>query len=157
MMNAKLSESLAVVGLLPPQTVNSTPAYSGDVKVDKARHYLAVIFLGDMAAETIDVSILKSNTSSHGGETALKACTQLAAHASNNDNKVLLIDIRPEELALPSYNVGGVESNTFFWIRLKVVTGNTVGGMVCGVILAGDAKEFPASALNLASVVQVVT
>lgn len=84
-------EQLAVVSTIDPQTVNSTPKVGDYVDMSKY-HSVAFFFtLGDMAAETIDASVLEATSAAGAGAQALKAATQLAAHATNNDLKQFVI------------------------------------------------------------------
>ena len=73
--------------------------------------------LGNMAAETID---FKAYTCDSNGTNAvaLKSATQLAAHASNNDNMQVIIGVRAPDLL-----ASGKQH-----IKFGLVTGNTTGG-----------------------------
>lgn len=147
-MNCKLSECLGVVATIDPQTVANVAKYSDYVKLDTAHRYIAIALLGDMAAETIDFAIVQAQDDQGTGEKPLKAATQLAVHAANNDNAQLVINVRPEELDL---------ANGFTHIRASLVTGDAVGGPAAVLILAGDVRDWPALGLNLATVKQIVS
>ena len=96
-VNVGAGEKLALVGTIDPATVVNSEVFTDVVDMAKFHQVLATAFLGNMAAETID---FKAYTCDSNGSnaTTLKSCTQLAAHASNNDNTQLSIQVRAEEL-----------------------------------------------------------
>lgn len=145
MINFKAGEKIALVSVIDPGTVNSTPKHSTPVDMSKFHQVVFALALGDMAAETIDFLVQTCDSDGSNAAT-LKSATQLAAHASNNDNKQLLISVRAEEL---------LESGKTH-VRARAVTGNTTGGAACLMGFAVDARSEPASDNDLASVVQIV-
>lgn len=142
-----LADTLAVVGIANPGTVNSTPKVSGAVAAKTGVMYLAIFQLGDMAAETIDMgiqSVDSDGTSNAADITGLQA-TQLAAHATNNDNKQIVIAFDGTDL------IASGKSH----FRARMVTGNTTGGPGSCVIVAVP-RYGPAEGVDLASVVQII-
>ncbi|MGH8578871.1 MAG: hypothetical protein ACREVK_01675 [Gammaproteobacteria bacterium] len=137
-------EQLAIVSTIDPQTVTSMPQ-TGDY-VDMSKYHSVAFFfaLGDMAAETIDASVLEATSSAGAGAQALKAATQLAAHASNNDLKQIVIEVNASDLTAG-----------FRYVAPKLVTGSTTGGPASCVGLAYKSRNNPASDGDLASVVQI--
>lgn len=146
-MHSQPSERAAVVGKISPATVNSTPALTDAVDMSKYDEVMFVFLTGDMAAETIDFKLQESATSG-GSYTDIsgKAITQLAAHASNNDNKVAVINLKASELGAGKQYVKG-----------RAVTGNTTGGSCCVVALGMKPRFGPASDDDLAAVVEIIT
>lgn len=145
--NTSLADGLAVVGVVHPQTVNSTPKVSGAIAAKTGFTYLAIFALGDMAAETIDMGIQSvdaDGTSNAADITGLQA-TQLAAHATNNDNKQIVIAFDGNDLI-----ASGKQH-----FRARMVTGNTTGGPGSCVVVCVP-RYGPADGVDLASVVQAV-
>lgn len=145
--NVSLADGLAVVGVIHPATVNSTPKVSGAVAAKTGFQYLAIFALGDMAAETIDMgiqSVDSDGTSNAANITGLQA-TQLAAHATNNDNKQIVIAFDGNDLI-----ASGKQH-----FRARMVTGNTTGGPASCVIVAIP-RYGPADGVDLASVAEVI-
>jgi hypothetical protein len=126
-------------------TANSTPLASTAVAGKIGGRFAVVFRLGDMAAETIDC-IVETCDSNGANNTTLKSATQLAAHASNNDNKMIVIGVEDNELA--------ASGRTHF--RGKITTGAGTGGTCAILTLAGALAYGPASGSDSANVVQVV-
>jgi hypothetical protein len=141
----QMRERLSLLGTLDPQSVASTETYTDYVDMSKQDQALVLAMLGDMAAETIDVTVYEAKDGSGTGEQSLKSATQLAAHATNNDNEQIKINVRSDEL-----------SDGYTHIRVGLVTGDTTGGPVSIAVLGGDARYEPASQDDLASVVESV-
>lgn len=146
-MHSQPSERAAVVGTVDPQTVANVEKLTDAVDMQKWEEVMFVLLLGDMAAETIDFKLQESATS--GGtytDISGKAATQLAAHASNNDNKQIVITLKAPELSAGMRYVKG-----------RAITGNTTGGPACVVALGMKPRLGPASDDDLADVVQIIT
>ncbi|MGL4553465.1 MAG: hypothetical protein ACRC33_20045 [Gemmataceae bacterium] len=140
-----LHESACPAAVLDPQTVNSTAKLTAAVDMAKFPQVSFVFLLGDMASETIDCGVYESDGSA-GTYAALtgKQATQLSAHASNNDNKQIVITVRSEELSAGKRYLKG-----------RMVTGGATGGMACIVALAAP-RTGPATDDKAGGVVQVV-
>jgi hypothetical protein len=126
-------------------TASSTPLASTAASLAKFGKALVIFRLGDMAAETIDcvVERCESNGSSN---VTVKAATQLAAHASNNDSKVIIVAVDAADLA------GSDQEH----IRGKITTGNTTGGTCSIVVLGLEPRYGPAGDNDDAAVVEIV-
>lgn len=143
-INTKAGEKIAVVGTIDPQTVANTELFTDVVDMSKFHQALFIALLGDMAAETIDFTLYYCD--SDGNNAAeLKDCTQLAAHAANNDNDQLVISLRAEELLAAGKR----------YVKAGLVTGGATGGPAAVVALGVDAHYEPASDSDLASVVEI--
>jgi hypothetical protein len=144
---ATLADSLAVVGQINPQTVNSTAKVSGAIAAKTGVTYLAIFQFGDMAAETIDCGIqsVDSDGTSNAADISGLQATQLAAHATNNDNKQIVIAFDGTDL------IASGKSH----FRARAVTGNTTGGPGSCVVVAVP-RYGPAEGSDLTSVVQIV-
>ena len=146
-LQASLAESLAVVGVINPQTVANTQKNTGAIDVSKWDQLLFVFALGDMASETIDcgVETCDSDGTSNAVDITGKQATQLAGHASNNDNKQLVIAVKSTDLI----------ANGKRYVRGTMVTGNATGGPASCVVL-GVGRYGPSNGNDLSSVVQIV-
>jgi len=145
--NAKPGEIVAVVGKISPQTVsNSATVYSDVVDLSKYTAVQAIALFGDMANETIDFKCYTcdsdgSNPSALSGY----AMTQLAACASANDNKQLVINLDAQELAALNKR----------YVKAGLVTGNSSGGPAAVVALGMQPRFGPASDNDLSTVVEI--
>lgn len=119
------SEQAKVAAVLNPATVNSTPAYSGTVDMTLFARISLIAMLGDIAAETVDVRLESDTVNTFNDDlTTVVAATQLAADASANDSKQLIL-----EAAAASIKEG------HRYVRARFVTGSTSGGPMGAVIL----------------------
>ncbi|MGD9824811.1 hypothetical protein [Desulfobacter sp.] len=148
MINEQTSEKIAVIGTIDPQTVVNTEVFTDVVDMSKYHQAMFICALGNMAAETIDFTVYYCD-SDGGNATALKSATQLAADASANDNKQIVISVRDQELL--------TVAETTRYLKAGLVTGGASGGPACVVALGVDSKYGPASGSDLASVAEIVT
>jgi hypothetical protein len=125
-------------------TASSTPLAGTAVSVAKHGKFLVVFRLGDMASETIDCAV-ETCDSNGANNVALKEATQLAAHASNNDSKVIVIGVEANQVAASGKS----------YIRGKITTGNTVGGTCTIAVFGLEPRNGPASGGDNAAVVEV--
>jgi hypothetical protein len=139
-----VGEALPVLGS-KVGTATSTPLISGAISMIDAGQVLCCFHLGDMAAETIDCKVQTCDSDGTSNAADLKAATQLAAHATNNDNKVIVIAVRQDELIASGKK----------HIRMHCVTGSTVGGTVCLAAVGANTKYGPGSDYDASAVVQV--
>ena len=146
MLNEKLSEGLAIVGTLDPVTVVNSEVFTDWVDVSEFKKVLGTLMLGDMAAETIDFAMYQATDGSGTGSKALRAATQLAAHATSNDGTQVCIEVDNTELDV---------ANDFTHVRCGVVTGGATGGPAGILVQGGHAYNGPASGQNLASVQEI--
>lgn len=144
-MNTQMGERNAVLAHAAG-TASSTPLATGyhDTR-GNFRCWQAVFALGDMAAETIDCRIVKATDSGGSNKEVLKAATQLAAHATNNDDKSIVISLDAEDVD---------EAKPF--IAAEVLTGDTTGGPVGMVLLGGNPRHGPVTDFDAASVAEIV-
>jgi hypothetical protein len=146
-MTSQPSERIAVVGTVDPQTVANTEQLTDAVDMSKWHEAMFVLLLGNMAAETIDFKLMESDTA--GGtytDISGKAITQLAAHATNNDNKQAVINLKAEELGTGKR-----------YVKARVITGGATGGPAAVLALGVRPRFGPASDDDSADVVQIVT
>lgn len=127
-------------------TANSTPLVTPYVSAANAGRITLFAVLGDMASETIDVALYQATDTSGTSAKSLKAATQLGAHASNNDNKVIVISVDPADLDAD----GG-----FVTVAGRCVTGGATGGAVGLTVLGSELRFAPGSLVDNAAVVEI--
>lgn len=142
--NAKLRETLPVVAVINPQVVANSEKFSSVIDFSILHQAIAIASLGDIAAEAIDVKFYACDSDGNNAS-AVTSATQLAAHASNNDNKQIIINVRAADLLASGKQYG----------KFGIVTGGATGGPA-GLVVLGQPRAGAASAQDLASVVQLV-
>jgi hypothetical protein len=145
--NVSLAEGLGVAGIITPATTANTQRVTGAIDMSKWDQLLFVFQLGDMASETIDcgVETCDSDGTSNTADITGRQATQLAASASANDGKQILITVRSADLI----------ANGKQYVRGTMVTGGATGGPAACVVL-GLPHYGPADGVDIASVVQVI-
>ncbi len=138
------AEMLAVVSTIDPQTVANTPIVGDYVAAKNHQKVVFTFLLGNMAAETIDCSVLEATDASGTGAQAYKAATQLAAHATNNDNRQVVIEVDTSKL-----------STGFTHFAPRMVTGGATGGPASAVGVAVGSRHEPATDGDLSSVAEI--
>lgn len=143
-----LAEGLGIAGVITPATTANTQRNTGAIDLSKWDQLLFVFQLGDMASETIDfgVETCDSDGTSNAVDITGKQATQIAAHASNNDGKQVVIAVKSTDLI----------ANGKQYCRGTMVTGGATGGPAACIVL-GVPRYGPASGVDLSSVLQVVT
>lgn len=126
-------ESYPLLAIIAAGTISSSPATSSWVDAAHYSELVAELVLGNMASETIDFKIEQATDASGSGAKDLVAATQLAAHASNNDSKVLQISALTTALD---------SANGFRYVRIRAVTGGATGGPAAAT-LRGCARYLP--------------
>ena len=143
MLNSKMGSYLAVLATIDPQAVVATELFSDVIDCSDTDEIMAIALLGGWASETIDFRVCYCDSDGSNPVT-LKAATQLAAHATNNDNTQLVICVNANQLA-----VSGKQH-----IKVGLVSGSSSGG-TAGVVVLGTSRYIPASGQDLASVQQI--
>lgn len=145
-MNAKLSESVAVVGVINPATVANTEVFTTVVDMGANVQAVAVAMIGDIPDETVDFKAYSCDSDGNNAAAITgRAATQLAAHASNNDNKQLIINVRDGDLV-----ASGKQH-----VKFGLVTGGATGGP-CAVVVMGAPRQGIASGNDLSSVAEII-
>ena len=102
-----LHEVAGVVGTVDPANKNNSTSLTDAIDMSKFSEVMFVVLTGDMD-NTLDFKVQEAATS--GGsysDLSGKAVTQLPAHASNNDNKQLIVSVKSEELSAGKQFVKG--------------------------------------------------
>lgn len=145
-MQSKLSEAVAIVGTLDPVTVVNSEVFTDVVDLGANIQAAAVLMIGNIAAETVDFKAYSCDSDGNNAAAITgRAATQLAAHASNNDGKQLVINVRDGDLL-----ASGKQH-----VKFGVVTGGAAGGPAA-IIVLGTPRQGLASANDLASVAEIV-
>jgi hypothetical protein len=146
MQSSKLSERLALVGTIDPVVVVNSEVFTDVVDMGANQQCLAVAMLGNMAAETIDFKAYSCDSDGNNAAAITgRAATQLAAHATNNDGKQMVINIRDTDLL-----ASGKQH-----VKFGLVTGGATGGPA-GVAVLASARQGQGSANDLASVAEII-
>jgi hypothetical protein len=136
------NEDWKVIAVRSPATMANVQVLSDVVDMSKYRTVIAILLLGDMAAETIDFSLQTDSASAFNVDVqTLVAATQLAASAANNDNKQVVLQAVVEKMK-PGHR----------YLRARGITGAGTGGPAA-IILLGEPRY--SSEANLASVLEV--
>lgn len=125
-------------------TASSTPLAGTAVRMNRHQKALVIFMLGDMAAETIDC-VVQSCDAGGANAASLKAATQLAANASNNDSKQVVVAVDAGDLL-----ASGKE-----YIRGQITTGGVTGGTCSIVVLGLETKYGPAAGFDNSSVLEI--
>jgi hypothetical protein len=126
-------------------TASSTPLAGSAVDLSKFGKALVVFRLGDMASETIDCVVQRCDSNGSNAAT-LKAATQLAANASNNDNKIIVVAVDANDLS------GSDQEH----IRGQITTGGVTGGTCTIAVLGLEPRYGPAGDNDMSAVVEIV-
>lgn len=143
-MSTQPSERAAVIATIDPQTVVNSELFSDVIDCKLWHEVMGVALLGNVAAETIDFRVCTCD-SDGSNPTTLKASTQLAAHASNNDNKQLVLNVLSSALLATNKR----------YVKFGLVTGGASGGPACVVALGMKPRYGPASDNDLSSVAEI--
>ena len=147
MINAKLSEQLAILATLDPSSQAAGAATSAWVNAANFHNLMAIVDVGAFGASaTVDANLQQATSNAGAGAKAIpgKAITQLLAAGGNN--RQVTIDLRDQELD---------SANGFNYVAL-VLTVGTAATETSAVILGGNPVSMPVSGLNQAGVVQQV-
>ena len=120
-MNKMPSEFIKLQARAVPATFANTEKVTDAITVADYWQFVFVLAIGDVAAETVDFRLEVADDSGFTtNKTTLKAATQLAAHASNNDSKEIILEARNEDIIRVS--------STALYIRGRAITGGATGG-----------------------------
>jgi hypothetical protein len=122
-------EGLKLIGVRNPGTLNNVASLTGAVDMSKYHRVVALLALGDMAAEAIDFRLESDSAEAFNVDLQpVVAATQLPAHATNNDNKQLALQCHAADLK-PGHR----------YLRARGVTGAATGGPAA-ILLFGEPR-----------------
>ena len=145
--NARLAEIVSLLGTIDPVSQAAGAITSGWLSAANHERFMALVQTGVLGTSaTVDAKLQQAQDSSGTGakDVTNKAIVQIVK--ATGDNKQALLNLRADELDL---------ANGFTYFRVSVTVG-TAASEVSAAVLAGVARNAPASALNQAGVVQIV-
>ncbi len=145
MYTERLSEKLALVATVDPDSYSANTYYTDDIDVRLFRRVMFVVAVGDMATgATVDFSVVEgASASPTTAMSPAKAITQLTKAGTDND-KQAIVEVMAEECAVGTR-----------YIRGKLVTA-TDASDVCVIALADVGRYKPENGYDLASVDEIV-
>src|SRR5512135_2910641 len=129
----KLSEELAVVGTIDPQTITVTEIFSDVVDMSKWNDVMCVFAGGNMAANGSMICRAVTCTSDGGNVAALKTASTVSV---GTDNTQVVVEVTNEDLA-------GGNATTGRYIKFGFNSAGD-GGPVAAIVLARG-KFLPSS------------
>lgn len=141
------TEQVACLGDIAPVSQGVGAVTTGWVSMSNVNALLAIISTGVLGtAATVDAKLQQAQDSSGTGAKDItnKAITQIVK--ATGDNKTAFINLRADELDV---------NNSFDYVQLSITVG-AAASLVHGIVLGCMPRNFPASALNDADVVQIV-
>lgn len=142
MLNVKAVEKIAVAGVVNPQTVANTEKFTAPIDLGAYHQAMGVAMIGDEATEAVTFTCYACDAAG-ANAVVVKACDTLAASAGGNDNKQLVINVRPEEVLATGLQ----------FVKFGLVTDGSTGGPAAVLGLGVDSRFGPVA--NVTSVVQV--
>lgn len=141
----KLSEEIAVIGTIDPQTVADSELFSDVIDMSKWLDVMGVAMAGDMNDSTGTIIFRAVTCDSAGSNVvALKTASTVAVVA---DNKQVVIEVNDSDLA------GGTATTADRYIKFGLLSGSTGGPMA--VLVLGRAKYGPSSDSDLSTVAEI--
>mgnify|MGYP005823324107 CR=1 FL=1 len=130
------SEASAIAAVAAPATMANSEKVTGAADAASYASFRAVLLLGDMASETIDFRIECADDSGFSNnKTTVVSSTQLAAHATNNDSKALVLECRDRDIIKASA--------TARYVRARGITGGGTGGPAAILLEGFGARKQP--------------
>jgi hypothetical protein len=127
------TQQLVVSTIDPISCTSAAPRNSDPIDMSLYHDVTFVLNLGDMANETITATLQKDSTSAFGSPVTHGTPDAMAASATANDGLQRVYKVQARDVNKR-------------WLRLNVVTGNTVGGLICVIVMAtprySDAGEL---------------
>ena len=140
----KLSEEIAVIGTIDPQTLADTEVFSDVIDMSKYWDVMAVAMIGNMNDSTGTLVFRAVTCDSAGSNVAaLKTASTLGVVA---DNKQVVIEVTNEDLA-------GGATNADRYVKFGMISGSTGGPAGCVVL--GRSKYGPSSDGDLSTVAEI--
>ena len=147
-LNAKPSEVVGVVGAVDPDAYAAGTYTTGWIAAKNFTAFLAIVMAGALGASaTLDAKLQQASDASGTGAKDItgKAITQLT-QAGTDDDKQVLINLRPEELDVDN-------GFTHFRLSMTVATAASDAG---AVVLGYAPARGPATDVDATTVDEVV-
>ena len=144
-LNEKLSESVAVLAVIPPSAQAAGVVFSPWLSLNEADRILAIIQVGTFGANaTVDASIAQAQDARGTNAKPIGAGLSVALTAAMGNDVQATIDVGATELDV---------ANGYGFVQLGVSVG-VAATETAAVILGGSSRYEPASSFNAASVVE---
>lgn len=146
-VNSTLTERLALIGRIAPQSVNAASVDTGLVPIKDFLRLMAVVNVGVISSTGVVNAKLQAAVGSGGSPVdipgaAITALTQ----AGTDSNKCAIINCNLDKLAGDAYTHAKL-----------VITDTVAAALVAGELWGGDARYAPASDIDAAFVDEIVT
>ncbi len=145
--NAKASEVVSVLANYNAASVAASTVTTGWISAANHERFLAIVSAGVLGSSaTLDAKLQQATDSSGTGVKDItgKAITQMVK--ATGDNDCALINLSAPELDV---------ANSFTHFRLSITVG-TAASLLDAKVLGLNARYEPASAFNIAGVVEIV-
>lgn len=145
MIQSRISERLAVVSRIAPQSINATSvtcAYVSPSVLGQFGRLIAIAQTGENSTGDVTMSLVKASDGSGTGAEVVSSASVLAAAAGDNQDVMLNFDVNTVDVAKP-------------YVALRITVSSSTC-LVSGVVLAADGRYEPASEHNADSVSEVV-
>lgn len=139
----KLSEEVALIATIDPQTVTTSEVFSDVVDMSKFHDVMAIFAGGNMAADGSMICRAVTCDSAGNNAAAFKTASTVAA---GTDYTQVIIEVSNEDLA-------GGATNADRYVKFGIVSAGSGGPVSCMVL--GRAKYGPSSNLDLATVAEI--
>lgn len=152
--NVRLSEQLAIVARIKPQSVTKNNTVLSDaIDMQNHKRIMAIFNMGDYAAGddgSVTVKLTAATTSNGTYYDVIgKSLTTANFTGSANDNAAGVIELTQEELA-------AALGSTYRYVKLDVFVANKQN-LTMGAIVLGDYSRYsPASEYDLTAVKEIV-
>lgn len=146
-LNEKLSESLAVLAVIPPSQQAVGVVFSPWLSLNETDRILAIIQVGIFGANaTVDASIAQAQDAKGTNAKQIGAGKAIALMAAAGNDVQATIDVGSTDLDV---------ANGYGFVQLGVSVG-VAATETAAVVLGGSSRYEPANSFNNASVVQIV-
>jgi hypothetical protein len=146
-LNARLAEQLSVLATIDPVSQAAGTITTGWIAASNHERFLALIQTGVMGASaTLDGKLQQATDNAGTGVKDVPGKVLVQILKAAGDNKQAEINLRADEMDI---------ANNFTYFRLSLTVG-VAASLISAAVQAGVARNYPASGLNQAGVVQNV-
>ena len=149
-MNAWIAEYIALMDAVVGIPLTATPLETAFIKMgDQCRKMMGVAHIGvPPDTTTIQVSIYQASASDGTGETSLKDATLRAAHATNNDDKIIIVEVDMDDV-----EAGDAAKP---WVQLRLTAGIANYILAASLMLfGGDIRNRPAADIDDSNILEI--
>lgn len=150
-MNAWIAEYVALMDSIVGIPLTATPLATAWIEMgDKIRKLMGVCDVGEPATTTtIQVSMYQASDNSGTGAVSLKAASEIGAHATDNDDKIVIIEVDMDDVE------AGDPTKTFVQMRLTAGTANyTLAASL--MLFGGDIRNQRAVDIDDSDILEII-